>query len=57
MIGGRFHYAIGYQLNTEQGIVTPDSDLWMQAIYRGRNFAELQIEDDEWLSSDPIKEK
>jgi hypothetical protein len=57
MIGGRFHYAIEYQLNTEQGIVTPDSDLWMQAIYRGRNFAELQIEDDEWLSSDPIKEK
>ena len=57
MIGGRFHYAIRYDLRIENGTVTEASDLWMQATYRGRNFADLQIEDDEWLSSVPIPEK
>lgn len=57
MIGGRFHYAIEYDLQTKRGVVQPNSDLWMQATYRGRNFARLQIEDDEWLSSQPIPER
>lgn len=57
MIGGRFHYAIQYDLITDQGMVTTESDLWMEATYRGRNFAELQIQSDEWLSSEPIPEK
>jgi YHS domain-containing protein len=54
LIGGRFHYAIQYDLKTNDGVVTSDSDLWMQATYRGRNFAQLQIDQGEWLSSDPI---
>ena len=57
LIGGRFHYAIQYDLRTKDGIIKSDSDLWMQATYRGRNFAQLQIERDEWLSSDPIPAK
>ncbi|MFK8113151.1 MAG: hypothetical protein AB8B91_13165 [Rubripirellula sp.] len=57
MIGGRFHYAVQYEVNTEDGVVQSDSDLWMQATYRGRNFADLQITDEEWLSSEPIPER
>ena len=40
MIGGRFHYALRYDLKTKDGVVLPESDLWMQATYRGRNFAD-----------------
>ncbi len=34
-----------------------ESGLWMQATYHGRNFARLQIDSDEWLSSFPIPER
>jgi hypothetical protein len=57
MIGGRFHYAVQYDVRVKDGIVISGSDLWMQATYHGRNFADLQIENDEWLSSEPIPEK
>lgn len=57
MIGGRFHYAVQYELKTADGKLSPESDLWMQATYRGRNFADLQIADDEWLSTEPLPEK
>jgi hypothetical protein len=57
MIGGRFHYAVQYDLRAKDGIVASGSDLWMQATYHGRNFADLQIENDEWLSNEPIPEK
>ena len=57
MIGGRFHYAVQYELRTHRGVVLPTADLWMQATYRGRNFADLQIEEEEWLSSEPLPEK
>lgn len=57
MIGGRFHYAISYEIRVEDNVVLADSDLWMEATYRGRNFADLQITDEEWLSQRPIPEK
>ena len=57
MIGGRFHYAIGYDIRVEDEVVAAESDLWMEATYRGRNFADLQITDEEWLSQRPIPEK
>lgn len=57
MIGGRFHYAIEYRLLTEDGKLSAESDLWMGATYRGRAFAELQIENEEWLSLTPLPEK
>ena len=57
MIGGRFHYAVGYDIRMKEDAVSADSDLWMEATYRGRNFADLQITDKEWLSQEPIPEK
>ena len=57
IIGGRFHFAIEYKINVKAGIIQEGSDLWMGAIYRGRNFANLQVTDEEWLSTKPIPEK
>jgi len=55
--GGRFHYAIEYDLHLEDGVLLSESNMWMGATYQGRNFGSLQISDEEWLSMNPIPEK
>ncbi|MGI9474192.1 MAG: hypothetical protein ACR2NZ_21810 [Rubripirellula sp.] len=57
MLGGRFHYAVAYDIRSSENVVSEESDLWMEATYRGRNFADLQISNEEWLSEAPIPEK
>ena len=58
LLGGRYHYAVQYRLYVdEKGRVVDSSDLWMGAMYRGRNFGDLQIEPQQWLSDTPLPEK
>ena len=57
VIGGRFHYAIEYDLQIENGIVGEESDLFMGSTYSGRNFTRYRITDEQWLSRKPIPEK
>lgn len=55
--GGRYHYAIEYDVLLNDGIVTEASDLFMGSTYSGRNFTKYQITDEQWLSLSPIPEK
>lgn len=54
MIGSRFHYAIQYDLRLEDGVVTPESDLWMGSLYRTHKVDLAQLPHTEWFSHEPI---
>ena len=56
ILGGRFHYAIEYDLYVEDGKIRQPSDLWMGATFEGRQFEEAGITPDEWLSLKPLPE-
>jgi hypothetical protein len=57
LLGGRFHYAVEYDLSFQDGKLLAGSDLWMGSVYRGRAFAAEQISDDQWFSDCPIPGK
>jgi YHS domain-containing protein len=54
MIGARFHYAIQYRLCFRNGQITRESDIWMGALYRTRNFPAWRLPLSEWFSHEPI---
>ena len=54
MIGSRFHYAIQYRLYFRNGQITRESDIWMGALYRTRNFPAWRLPLSEWFSHEPI---
>ena len=56
LLGGRFHYAIEFDLRIKDGQIQPTSDIWMGATYEGREFDTMQIKPDEWLSLEPLPE-
>ena len=55
-LGGRFHYAIEYDLYLEDGRLRMPSDLWMGATYEGLEYDTMDISPDEWLSLEPLPE-
>ena len=55
--GGRYHYAVEYSLLIENEKVSEQSNLFMGSTYRGHNFTDYQITDEQWLSLEPIPEK
>ena len=54
MIGSRFHYAVQYRLYFRNGQITRESDIWMGALYRTRNFPAWRLPLSEWFSHEPI---
>lgn len=56
LLGGRFHYAIEFDLRIKDGQIQPSSDIWMGATYEGREFDTMRITPDEWLSLEPLPE-
>lgn len=57
LLGARYHYAVQFRLDVNEGRILPTSDLWMGALYQGRNFGNLQIQPQQWLSDSPLPEK
>lgn len=53
-IGARFHYGIQYELVLRDGIVLPESNVWMGALSRSQKAARGAIPDDQWLGTDPL---
>lgn len=56
LLGGRFHYAIEYDLYLQDGHVRLPSDLWMGATYTGEQYDVMDVSPDEWLTLDPLPE-
>lgn len=56
LLGGRFHYAIEFDLRIKDAQIQPSSDIWMGATYEGREFDTMRITSDEWLSLEPLPE-
>lgn len=54
--GSRFHYGIRYDLNVVDGKLTPNSDVYMGALYRTRKFPKWRLPMDQWFSHEPIPE-
>ena len=54
MAGGRFHYAIQYELPVEGGRLGSDAAVWMGSLYRARKFTLNQLPYHEWFSERPI---
>ena len=54
MIGGRYHYGIEYDLRYQDGVLQPESDLWMGFLYRTRKAGLNKIWPDEWFSHEPL---
>jgi YHS domain-containing protein len=54
--GSRFHYGMVYDVRLREGIVQPDSDLWMNYLYRSRKTAAWRIPAKEWFDNEPIPE-
>jgi len=52
--GARFHYAIRYDLNLENGVLAENSDVYMGALYRTRKLPTWRVPMDEWFSHEPI---
>lgn len=55
-IGSRYHYAIEYRLNIEDGRLASGSDLFMGALYRTRKLPTWKVPIDQWFSHNPIPE-
>ncbi|MBM4361275.1 MAG: helix-hairpin-helix domain-containing protein [Deltaproteobacteria bacterium] len=55
-LGARFHYGIRFELHARGDVLTDDSDLWMNFLYRSRKVARSLIPDDQWFSIQPIPE-
>lgn len=53
-MGARFHYGIGYKLFVKDGVVLPDSDIWMGPLSRSQKAAKGQIPNNQWLSETPL---
>jgi hypothetical protein len=56
VIGSRFHYAVKYDLLVKDGVIQPDSEVWMNFIYRSRKVSSWRLPHDEWFSPNPIPE-
>ena len=53
-VGARFHYAIRYDLNIEDGVLVNDSDIYMGALYRTRKLPTWRVPMNQWFSHEPI---
>ncbi len=53
-LGARFHYALRYDLSLKDGIVSPQSDLYMGALYRTRKLPTWRVPMTQWFSHEPI---
>ncbi|MFK7817621.1 MAG: hypothetical protein AB8G99_02795, partial [Planctomycetaceae bacterium] len=56
LMGARYHYGIKYKLKLKDGRLTPESDLWMNALYRTRKFDKATIPMAQWFSHESIPE-
>lgn len=56
LLGGRFHYAIEYDLHIQDGHIQLPSDVWMGATYEGEQYDVMDLSHEEWLSLDPLPE-
>lgn len=56
LIGGRFHYAIEYDLHLQDGHIRFPSDVWMGATYEGEQYDVMGVLSEEWLSLEPLPE-
>lgn len=54
--GSRFHFGLVYDVRLRGGRVQPDSDLWMNYLYRSRKTAAWRIPTTEWFDNKPIPE-
>ena len=54
--GSRYHFGITYRVEVRDGALTPDSDLWMGALYRTRRVPGWRLPLAEWFSDQPIPE-
>jgi YHS domain-containing protein len=52
--GARFHYGIAYTLALKDGVIQPDSDLWMGSLYRRRDEPNWKVPAREWFSASEI---
>jgi hypothetical protein len=52
--GARFHYAVRYDLELQDGILTDTSDVYMGALYRTRKLPTWRVPMAQWFSHEPI---
>jgi len=53
-VASRYHYGLAYDLRTRDGVVHPESDIWMGFLYRTRKTGVNKIPYNEWFSIEPI---
>lgn len=53
-VGARYHYGIRYDLKTEDGVLLPESNIYMGALYRTRKLPTWRVPMTEWFSCEPI---
>ena len=54
--GSRYHFAIPYRIQLRDGVLAPESDVWMGALYRTRRVPAWRLPLAEWFSEQPIPE-
>jgi hypothetical protein len=54
VLGARYHYGLEYEVSTKDGVVQPESDLWMGFFYRTRKSGVNKVPPREWFSHEPI---
>jgi len=54
--GSRFHFGVVFDVRLRGGQIVPDSDLWMNYLYRSRKTAAWRIPTTEWFDNKPIPE-
>lgn len=54
--GSRFHYGVRYDLKIQDGVLQPESDVYMGALYRTRKLPAWRVPMTEWFSHEPIPE-
>lgn len=54
--GARFHYAVRYDLNLQDGTLAETSDMYMGALYRTRKLPTWRVPMSQWFSHESIPE-
>ncbi len=54
--GSRFHFGVVFDVQLRGAQIMPDSDLWMNYLYRSRKTAAWRIPTTEWFDNKPIPE-
>ena len=54
--GARFHYAVRFDLNLQDGQLVAGSDMYMGALYRTRKLPTWRVPMNQWFSHEPIPE-